>query len=207
MKRLLLRLFYFAIILIIVDQVGGKIFDYMNEHQKGGYIQQLNYALNESHEDILIFGSSRCYNHYVPRIISDSLGMSCYNCGYEGEGILFHYGRIRKILNRYKPKLIIYDVEPYFDYLGADDEKYLKHLMPFVSSDTSIANYFKEISPMEYLKTRSKLYCYNTKFTDVIKGYMGGIKTRRMAMCQLKVNWTQMRYQQKSILVRMLPIR
>ena len=59
-------------------------------------------------------------------MISDSLGVSCYNAGESGCGIILAYGRLLMILERYTPKAIIYEVTPDFDYLdGKDNHKYL----------------------------------------------------------------------------------
>ena len=75
---------------------------------------------------IIILGSSHAVRHYVPSVIQDSLGLTCYNCGEPGCGIIPAYARYKMVAERNKPKLVIYEVTPGYDYLVSDDySKYL----------------------------------------------------------------------------------
>lgn len=175
MKRFVLRTILFFVLVAAVDWVAGKGFDYCLNHLKGGQYHSLQYAMKETKADVLVFGSSRAINHYVPKVIEDSLGLTCYNCGFHAQGIIFQYGRLRYILNRYKPKMVIYDVEYHFDLGEGENERYLDMLKPYCS-DTCIANYFKEFSWKEYVKNHSYLYRYNSNFVDLLKDYKTGGK-------------------------------
>ena len=62
--------------------------DYMYFHAKGSSIREMNDVCLDNQYDVLIMGSSRAHHHYVPEIISDSLGLSCYNTGKDGNGII-----------------------------------------------------------------------------------------------------------------------
>ena len=170
MFKFLIKILAFFSIIFLFDRSLGYCLDYMNSHQKSNYTKDLYYGLMQSKEDILIFGSSRAMNHYVPEVLEDSLQLTSYNCGYAGEGIIFHYGRIRKIFNRYQPKLIVYDIEPSFDVAESPNERFLDRIKPN-ANDSCVSNYIKEFSNNEYLKTFSRLYCYNALFYDIIKGY------------------------------------
>ena len=171
MLKFLGKIFLFFMIIVLIDQIAGVCLDYMYSHQKGNFTKDLYYVLYQSKEDVLVFGSSRAMNHYVPSVIEDSIHLSAYNCGYAGEGAVFHAGRIRHILNRYSPKLIIYDVEPRYDIGESPNERFLDRLKPN-ANDSCISNYFKEFSFNEYLKSYSRLYCYNALFYDVLKGFV-----------------------------------
>lgn len=173
MKKYLLYILLFFQLVAVVDVTVGKSLDYCLNHLKGGEYHSLQYAMRETKADVLVFGSSRAINHYVPKVIEDSLGMTCYNCGFHAQGIIFQYGRLRYILNRYKPKMVIYDVEYHFDLGKGDNERYLDMLKPYCS-DTCIANYFKEFSWKEYIKNYSHLYRYNSNFVDLLKDYSSG---------------------------------
>lgn len=170
MFKFVSKIIVFFFLIFITDRSLGYFLDYMNSHQKGNYTKDLYYGLMQSHEDILIFGSSRAMNHYVPAVLEDSLGMTAYNCGYAGEGVVFHCGRLRKILQRYKPKLIIYDIEPLYDIKEGSNERFLDRIKPN-ANDSCISNYIKEYSYNEYLKTFSRSYCYNALFYDILKGF------------------------------------
>ena len=170
MSKFILKIVLFFLLVFVLDCSIGYCLDYMNSHQKGNFTKDLYHGIMQSDEDILIFGSSRAMNHYVPKVIEDSLDLSCYNCGYAGEGAVFHNGRIRKILQRYSPKLIIYDIEPNFDIAISPNERFLDRIKPN-ANDSCVRNYIKEFSYDEYLKTFSRLYCYNALFYDILKGY------------------------------------
>ena len=109
MKKFILHILVFFAIVTAVDYVAGKVFRYI-QIKAGGRTGAEWYACKEMKEDIIIMGSSRAIHHYVPRIIADSLGMSCFNAGQDGNGIILQYGRWKMISERYTPKLIIYDV-------------------------------------------------------------------------------------------------
>ena len=117
MKRFVIKILVFLAIMFILDRGFGLAMKYLQDHAKGGYVGHHNYILHQANEDILIFGSSRAIHHYNPQIIEDSLGMSCYNCGQDGNGIVLFYGWWQMIKERYQPKMIVYDVNPSFDLL------------------------------------------------------------------------------------------
>ena len=173
MKKYITKIILFFLLVACVDFAIGKGLDYCLNHLKGGEYYSLQYAMKETKADVLVFGSSRAINHYVPKVIEDSLGMTCYNCGFHAQGIIFQYGRLRYMLNRYKPKMVIYDVEYHFDLGSGENERYLDLLKPYCR-DTCIGNYFKEFSYAEYVKNKSRLYQYNSNFVDLLKDYFSG---------------------------------
>lgn len=136
---------------------------YLQDNAKGGYVGHHNYILNQSNEDMLIFGSSRAIHHYNPQIIEDSLGMSCYNCGQDGNGIVLFYGWWQLMKDRHLPKLIIYDVNPDFDLFAGDNIKYLGWLRSEYDND-NVKPIFEDIDPTEKYKMQSMMYRYNSKF-------------------------------------------
>lgn len=158
--------------IIILDRLLGMLFAYMGEHAKGGYIGHHYYAANNVDDDILVFGSSRAVHHYNPRIISDSLELSCYNCGQDGNGIVFFYGLWQMIKPRHIPKMIIYDVTPYYDiYEGDSNQRYLGWLRTDYDRP-GVKDIFLAVDSKEQYKMMSMLYRYNSKFLQVITDYI-----------------------------------
>lgn len=144
----------------------------MGEHAKGGYVGHHVYVTDKASEDILIFGSSRAIHHYNPQIISDSLGMSCYNCGQDGNGIVLFYGMWQMIKERYQPKMIIYDVNTGFDlFEGESNTKYLGWLKMDYNRP-GVKQLFTAVDPKEQSKMMSMLYRYNSKFLQIITDYI-----------------------------------
>lgn len=167
-KRFIIRLLVFLSIMFILDRGFGIAMNYLQDHAKGGYVGHHNYILHQSNEDILIFGSSRAIHHYNPQLIQDSLGMSCYNCGQDGNGIVLFYGWWQIMKNRHLPKMIIYDVNPSFDLLVSENNsKYLGWLR-FEYDNYGVKRVFDDVDPTEKYKMQSMLYRYNSKFLQII---------------------------------------
>lgn len=167
MKWFVINILIFLGIVAVIDFTVGKVFRHIQANLAGGRTGAEYYACKESNEDVIIMGSSRAMHHYVPSIIVDSLGMSCYNAGQDGNGIIMQYGRWKMISERYTPKMVIYDVTPDFDLAVNDNMAYIDRLKPFCD-DKEVKNYVANIFPMERLKLTSKMYCYNYKFIEML---------------------------------------
>lgn len=140
----------------------------MQHHSKGGDTGRMEYIANNMNEDILILGSSRAMHHYDPQIIEDSLQMSCYNCGSEGNGIIFSYGMYRLYKDRYTPKCIIYDIIDDFDLINkGNNEKYLEWLRYYYDKP-GIDSIFINVDKNEKYKMISQMRRYNYKFIQII---------------------------------------
>lgn len=170
MKKYLIKILVFFIAIAVLDFFFGIACQYMNDHSKGGGIKSRHYVCKESTEDVLIFGSSRAKHHYVPDIIEDSLGMSCYNTGEDGNGIILCYGFLKMITQRYSPKLIIYDVTG-FDMYEDDNTKYLDLMKPYYH-EPGIDSIFWKVNPKSRIMMLSNLYRYNTTCLRVIGNYI-----------------------------------
>ena len=172
MKKFLLKVFVFFLALIIVDRALGMVFTYMGKHAKGGYIGHHTYVTDKANEDILIFGSSRAIHHYNPQILSDSLRMSCSNCGQDGNGIVLFYGMWQIIKERHQPNMIIYDISTSFDlYEGESNQKYLGWLRMDYDRP-GVKQIFDSVDPTEKCKMMSMLYRHNSKFMQIITDYV-----------------------------------
>lgn len=171
MKKFIIRILILIAIIVVVDLSVGSLFAYMEKHAKGGYIGHHNYITDKTHEDVLVFGSSRAIHHYNPQIIQDSLNFSCYNCGQDGNGIILFYGWWQLIKERYTPSVIIYDLAPGFDlFIGDDNHRYLGWLKGS-HEQKCINEIFDYIDATEKYKMISHLYRYNSQFMQIIVDY------------------------------------
>lgn len=170
MKKYLIKIALFFVAVVVVDVLFGIACKYMNDHSKGGGIKSRHYVCKESNEGVLIFGSSRAKHHYVPDIIEDSLGMTCYNTGEDGNGIILCYGFLKMITQRYSPRLIIYDVSQ-FDMYEDDNIKYLDLMKPFYY-EPGIDSIFWEVNPKSKFMMLSNLYRYNTTCLRVLGNFI-----------------------------------
>lgn len=172
MKRFLLRLIIFFALLFVIDRVVGGVINYFTTHSIGGYVAHHNYINDKMNQEVLIFGSSRAVHHYNSQIIEDSLDMSCYNCGQDGNGIILNYGQWQMISKRYNPKYIIYDVSESFDlFLGEPNTKYLGWLKPYYGRE-GIKEIFESVDKIEKYKMLSNMYKSNSKFLQISADYL-----------------------------------
>lgn len=111
MKKLLISFAFIIVGLFAVDRLGGMAMWWVNQHTQDVSGGKIKYLVNEVHEDVLLMGTSRCNLHYVPSIISDTLGMSVYNGGIDAsENIFSHYLILNHILGIHTPKVICLEV-------------------------------------------------------------------------------------------------
>ena len=168
MKWFIVKVLIFFILVFAFDLLFGQACNFLNSHAIGGDTKRHYYVCNETKESVLVFGSSRAHHHYNPAIISDSLGVSCFNCGQEGAGAILNYGRSLLISERYKPQLIIYDVIPIYDLLlEEDNHKYLGLLKPYYHC-YGIPEIFESVDKTEKYKMLSNMYRYNTRFIQMV---------------------------------------
>lgn len=167
MKRFLKKTAVFAIIMVAVDVLAGFFFRALTQAAIGGDTARNEYMANEMDAELLFFGSSRCVHHYVPRIFEDSLGMTAYNCGNNGMGIIMCYARYKMICARYKPKVIIYDPLSGFDLQKGDNHSYLAWLRPY-ANHVSVDSVCWNIDETEKYKLKSFMYRYNGKILQMV---------------------------------------
>lgn len=166
MKKYLLKIALFFAIIAVFDFTFGKVCNYLRDQSKGGFSGNVHYICEKCNEDIIMMGSSRMRHHYVPQVFEDSLAMTCYNAGIDGNGIILNYGFLEMILKRYSPKLIIYDVSG-FDMYVDDNTKYLDMLKPYYEKK-GIAGIFDDVNPSEKWKMLSGMYRYNSKLLGLV---------------------------------------
>ncbi len=169
MKKYIINILVFFVIVAAIDRSVGFAGDYLQSHAKGGPTRELNDLVMVDQHDVLIFGSSRCKNHYDTPLISDVLGLDVYNAGYDGNGVVLSYGLLSLILERYQPKLVLLDVEPAFDinvYANDDNHKrYIRSLKPYYKNPV-VGTIIKEVSTEEWYKAHSGMMRYNTEIIN-----------------------------------------
>ncbi len=174
-KNLLIVLFF----IVLADQMVGAVLRYFYFRQESGLEYQTIYSMNKTSEDVLIFGSSRASHHYIPSIITDSTGYSCYNTGREGNFTLYELAILRGVLKRYKPKFIVVDftVKEFLEFPGSYDP--LSNLLPFYRGNPDIHDIIKLRGDYEPLKLRSAIYPFNSLMPVILVGNMEYNKKRK----------------------------
>ena len=163
MKKFVLKTALFFAIMAVIDVTCGYGFRFLTSKAKYGETYKNNYIANISSDDVIILGSSRAARHYVPSIIQDSLGLSCYNAGEPGCGIITAYARYEMIAERKKPQLVIYEATPGYDYFFADDySKYLGRIRQYSDRESVAAMFFTFGDELEPLRLLSSMYRNNS---------------------------------------------
>lgn len=174
MKVFLIRLTALIVCLICVDFLFGLSCDYCIKNARTtGDTHKIDYTVNHTSEDILIFGSSRAHYHYIPQILTDSLGLTVYNCGLNSHGIYYAFGCLSMIIERYTPKLIIYDIVEEVDLAEnkLHDDQNIRSLYRY-NSNASVSKLIKDYSKRESLMIRSNFYKYNESFLNIYHDYL-----------------------------------
>ena len=178
MKSFIIKTALFIIGVIVIDNLLGLSFDYLKENAKGGATYRDNYISNEMTCDVLLVGSSRCEHHYNPQIIEDSLLFTSYNAGQSGNGIIVAYARYLMMCEREKPQKVIYDINPDFDLLaGFDNHRYLTWLRSYYYKDY-VKDIFESIDKTEKYKMLSHMYCYNSRFIEILIDFLHPIEEK-----------------------------
>ncbi len=167
MKKFIIKVIAFFCIIFVADILLGYSFSCMVKNAIGGNNGRINFICNQTNEELLVFGSSRADHHYNSEILMDSLGLTCYNCGEDGNGIILNYGRFQMMLRRYRPRLIIYDIAPSFDLLSNDNHKFIGMLKPYYERE-GVKDIFLAVDYTEKWKMMSQLYRYNSIFLTIM---------------------------------------
>ncbi len=171
MRGVIIKLLSFLFIIVVIDFTVGKIMDAVLIGTQKGDWGRNNYIANELKSDVLILGSSRAIHHYDPIIFEDSLGLTCYNCGEDGMGIILMYARYKLVCERIIPSIVVYDFISEFDYeIDRDDIKYLKFLRP-LKRNPVVDSIINKISMVERFKLFSNLYTYNSVYLDIVSQF------------------------------------
>lgn len=171
-KKLILKTALFAALVVVCDVCLGLIFDNITEKITAGGLGKDNYICKEMKDDIVIFGSSRASHHYDTKVLADSLGMSAYNCGEDGCGILLACARLSMARERYQPKIVIFDVVPGYDVQKGEGSDF-KWMKRWIGNNT-VDNIIEDTQPKEKYKLVSSAYKYNSSFLKNILIYITG---------------------------------
>jgi hypothetical protein len=150
-----------AIVALIDIVFGICINAYLSRHSLPGDYAKIDYLMKEAGEEMLIIGSSTAINAYIPQLIEDSLGITCFNGGCNTQNMPFFQCMIESVLDRYTPKYIILSMRRHelaMRYTGR-----LNLLDPYYHKGSPSIDYFLEKSNgKKNVLLKSSLYRYNT---------------------------------------------
>jgi hypothetical protein len=183
-KNNLLKQFFFKLLLVltfvaIFDYVLGAILRHYYFKQKSGLQYRTTYSMEQTKEDILVFGASRANHHYHPDVFEKRLNLSYYNVGRDGCPVFYYYAILKCVLKRYTPKIVIMDFTG--EEFRKDQEAYdrLSSLLPYYKTHPEIRSIIELRSPYEKVKLLSSIYPYNSAIFTIAVGNAEFNKKRR----------------------------
>lgn len=170
MKKLLTSILFVLVGLFAVDRLGGVLMWWVNQHTHDVSGPKIKYLVNDVCEDVVFLGTSRCNSHYVPSIISDTLGVSVYNGGIDAsDNIYAHYFILNHILTIHKPKAICLEVMTSDFAVQKDPFATVSFFAPYFGRNENADSVFR-LAGKYWQYSISHLYRYNAKAASNIAG-------------------------------------
>lgn len=169
------KVFRLLLIVFLLDFLIGSAIKYFYFNQKSGRQYRAQYTIEEAAPDILIFGSSRAYNHYRPDIFEERMKQSCYNSGSPGQFILYDYATLKAVLKRYSPKLIILELMPgslAVERNSVNTYDRLSFLYPYYKQHAEMRPVLDLKGKFEKFKLLSSIYPFNSAIIYTAAGYL-----------------------------------
>ena len=144
----------------------------LENNPEGMYAENAMWKVNS---DVVLIGASEAHHAYIPSIIQDGLGLSCYNCGADGNFFYYQNAEINVMLDRYSPRLIIWSVNP--EFLSFDQKAFdrIGVLRPLSTNSAYCQNILRIQSKFEPIKNRLNMYSHNGKILKyILFGYLQG---------------------------------
>ena len=167
MKKFLIYTVIFILSLFIIDRIGGACFGFLRDKVSNTTPNEFIPTKKMDHLNVglVCIGSSRIKYHLDPKILSDSLLFSVYNCGKTGHWFFYENALFRSMVDQYKPKLILWNIDFMWDFQvnNRDPSIELTTLYPYYSEDSYIRETIDKYGD-KILKIRNffLLYRYNS---------------------------------------------
>jgi hypothetical protein len=169
-SKILIHVAIFVSIIYIADRLIGNALKNLYFRQSSSPDYLLTYSLTSCKEDLIILGNSRAQHHYIPSILTDSLGMSCFNAGQDGgHSVFLPYAQTLAILNRYTPKIIILEFSPSSIFFDQESYDKMSILLPYYDTIPILKQLIESRSDFEKIKLYSKIYPYNSNIINIIR--------------------------------------
>ena len=170
-----LRIAILFVILVIVDVLVGMVFssfrDVAYSHNKYSDCMVPEFASKDLDAQIVIVGASDAKHSYIPSMITDSTGLSCYNLGRDGSFTVYQLCLINLIAEHYTPKVIVWEImEDCLSYDIPSDREYqsMKNLYPYYAENKFIRNVIDDMETFQPVKMRSQMLTNNSLLMEYV---------------------------------------
>lgn len=163
--KLLKKLAILAMVLIVLDFALGFLLKQFYFSQQTGNEFKTRHVIENVTDSVLIFGSSRAYRHYRPAAFQQKLDMPCFNVGRFGQSIFYHLILQEMLFEKYRPNLVVLDIDPNELFENQSHYDRLSCLLPYFKSNGIVKDHLVELrGKKEYAKNLSRIYPYNSTF-------------------------------------------
>jgi hypothetical protein len=176
-KKLVLNILLVAAVVFVLDFAIGRTLRHFYFREVAGFHYRTTYSMEKTNEEVLVFGASRANHHYVPSVFEDSLQLSFYNTGRDGNGIFYQAALLRSVLKRYTPKVIILDYKGEF-WKGPQEYDQMSSLVPYYRTHEEIRDLVELRGRWERVKLLSETYPFNSQALTIAIGNMDMNKQR-----------------------------
>lgn len=175
----LFKLLFFLMVVFTLDFIIGSTLRYYYFKQEVGRLYRATYSIDKTNDQVLIFGSSRAYHHYIPSMIEEKLHLSCYNMGCPGQYIIYNYAILKAVLKRHTPEIIILDIMPGELIKEKNSYDRLSFLLPYYKDHPEIRSIIHLRGPFEKYKLYSAIYPFNSSFLMIAGGNLNYFKKKK----------------------------
>lgn len=176
MKRKIINIILFVVVLIAIDQIGGRCLDYLCDRLYAEHptADKTYYVTHDIDADIVIMGSSGAVGAYDARQIADSTGMSCYNAAISGHFTKYQCSMLRLMLTNHKPKYILWEIGDIAlsDAYASMDYNEALDIYPYYDQDEYVRSYVDKKDEWQWLRMTSRLYRHNGKTANYMSVWL-----------------------------------
>lgn len=178
--KLMRKVLYILIVLTVVlvsDRAVGFVSRRLMQDVPDVGVNQTNsiQALFKRKADVLVLGTSRANHSFVSQMMEDSLRLSVYNAGRDGQNIIYSTMVLDAFLERCQPKIVVLDATS--SSLDSSWMPALKEMTCYYGISPSVDRIIDDIStPLDKLKMRSDLYKYNNSWQWLLQSRLAKSK-------------------------------
>lgn len=170
MKRFVVSVLFIVVTLFLIDRIGGVVLKYCSMYTYTHAEIKMEHLIRHSTEDVILLGTSRVDNHYVPSIIKDTLQMTVYNGGISSSDNIFsHYIVLNDLLSHHVPKIVCLEIMKN-DFVKSDHfNQFISFFAPYIGISERADSVYKDANTL-YLYNISHLYRFNSKVMETMYG-------------------------------------
>ena len=172
MPRFLVLTVLFVAGLLLVDRgVALGLLQVLDRIDTGAQAGRIAHSLRQTDAEIVVFGSSRAAFNVDPVQLEEALGLSAFNAGAPGQGILFARAIQALLLERgSRAKLFVLHVDP--KNLWGVDRARLQRLAPYYGEAPAVDALLESTSRTARWKLLSHSYRFNSLLLPIFSNWV-----------------------------------